>query len=222
MNTTLETETDILKSPYSKLFKELLKEIDQCMEADIPQTERFQNGFWISVKWNKNLKELALMNGFVSEVEEIEFFRNIKPRFACFTEFFVIASEATWFVNNKVECASIFWKEEMEKYSRFRNRYYFFIDYYEKGKHNYDKEYFLRATAEAFSDIHSKMLDDTPGLRSSKDWLVRSWLAHKMYFGFAQDKLDGILNPAKDKFAKGRNNKSKELSFSELLYSYTN
>ena len=74
MNTTLETEKDILKSPYSKLFKELLKEIDQCMEADIPQTERFQNGFWISVKWNKNLKELALMNGFVSEVKKLNFF----------------------------------------------------------------------------------------------------------------------------------------------------
>src|SRR4029079_2679872 len=100
MNTTLETEMDILKSPYSELFHKLLKEMDECMEVDLPETDRFQNCFWICVKWNKNLKELALMNGFKSEAEEIEFFRYIKPRFTCFTEFFVIASEALWFVNN--------------------------------------------------------------------------------------------------------------------------
>ena len=118
MNTTLETEMDILKSPYSELYRKLLKEIDQCVEVDLPETDRFQNCFWICVKWNKNLKELALMNGFKSESDEIEFFRDIKPRFTCFTEFFVIASEALWFVNNKAECPSIFWKEEIEKYSR--------------------------------------------------------------------------------------------------------
>jgi hypothetical protein len=224
MNTTLETETDILKSPYSELFHKLLNEIDQCMEMDLPETDRFQNCFWICVKWNKNLKELALMNSFKSESEEIEFFRVIKPRFTCFIEFFVIASEALWFVNNKAECPSIFWKEEIEKYSRFRNRYSFFVDYYDTGKHNYDKEYFLRATADTFSDIHSKMLDETPALRSSKDWLVRSYFAHKMYFRFVQDKQAEIDNSAKHNFNKTINNRSQLMPgyFSELLVNYLN
>jgi hypothetical protein len=226
MNTTLETEMDILKSPYSELFHKLLKEMDECMEVDLPETDRFQNCFWICVKWNKNLKELALMNGFKSESEEIEFFRYIKPRFTCFTEFFVIASEALWFVNNKAECPSIFWKEEIEKYSRFCNRYSFFLDYYQSGKHNYDREYFLRATAEKFGDIHSKMLEDTPALRSSKDWLVRSCLAHKMYFRFAQDKLATIVNSLNAKFDNVLGNKAakqksdRPKSFSQLLISY--
>ena len=225
MNTTLETETDILKSPYSELFHKLLKEIDQCMEVDLTETERFQNCFWICLKWNKNLEELALMNGFKSQSEEIEFFRDIKPRFTCFTEFFVIASEALWFVNNKAECPSIFWKEEIEKYSRFRNRYSFFLDYYETKKHNYDREYFLRATAETFSDIHSKMLDDCPALHSSKDWLVRSWFANKMYFRFAQDKLATIVNSLNGKFdnlpdIKAPKQSNLRKSFSGLLISY--
>ena len=224
MNTTLETEMDILKSPYSELFHKLLKEMDECMEVDLPETDRFQNCFWICLKWNKNLKELALMNGFKSESEEIEFFRDTKPRFTCFTEFFVIASEALWFVNNKAECPSIFWKEEIEKYSRFRNRYSFFLDYYETKKHNYDREYFLRATAETFSDIHSKMLDDCPALHSSKDWLVRSWFANKMYFRFAQDKL-AIINSLNGKFDNPGNEAPKQKSdrpksFSRLLIRY--
>ena len=226
MNTTLETEMDILKSPYSELFHKLLKDMDECMEVDLPEADRFQNCFWICVKWNKNLKELALMNGFKSEAEEIEFFRDIKPRFTCFTEFFVIASEALWFVNNKAECPSIFWKEEIEKYSRFCNRYSFFLDYYQSGKHNYDKEYFLRATAEKFGDIHSKMLEDTPALRSSKDWLVRSCLAHKMYFRFAQDKLASIVGSPDENINNRPDSKvikpASQIpqSFSELLISH--
>jgi len=226
MNPILEPGADVLKFPYSELYHKLLKEIDQCMAIQLPEIERFQNCFWTYMKWNKHLKEQALVNGFKCESEEIEFFRDIKPRFTCFTEFFIIASEALWFVNNKAGCPSIFWNEEIEKYSRFCNRYSFFLEYYDTKKHNYDREYFLRATADAFSDIHSKMLDDCPDLHSSKDWLVRSYFAHKMYFHFAQDKLAGIVDPPNEKMGNGPGNKAMEQdshlprSFSELLISY--
>jgi len=224
MNTTIESETGILQSPYSQLLRNFLNEIDECMISDLSETDRFQNCFWLCVKWNKNLRELALMNGFKNSLEEIQFFRDIKPRFSCFTEFFVIVSEAVWFVNNKAECPSIFWKEEVEKYLRFCHRYAFFINYYESGNQIYDQEYFLRATAEAFSDIHSKMLDENPALRSSKDWLVRSYFAHKMYFGFVQDKLAEIKNSSKDQINNTIHYKSQQMRgrFSELLVSYLN
>jgi len=224
MNSIIESQTDILKSPYVQLFRNLLKEIDECMAADLLETDRFQNCFWVCVKWNKNLRELALMTGFKNGLEEIKFFRDIKPRFSCFTEFFVIASEAAWFVCKSGEDRSIFWKEEIEKHLRFCNRYAFFINYFESGNQIYDKEYFLRATAEAFSDIQSKMLDETPALRSSKDWLVRSYFAHKMYFGFIQAKLAEIDNPSKQGCNKTINGRSQPMPgrFSELLVSYLN
>jgi len=229
MTSIVESDTYILKSPYSELFHSLLKEIDKCVETDLPHTVQFQNCFWASVKWYKTLKQLVMTNGFAREFEEIDFFRCIKPRFTCFIEFFVISSEALWFVNSKAECPFIFWEQEMEKYTRFYNRYSFFIDYYESGKHHYDSEYFLKTKAKAFNDIHSKLFDESPALHSSKDWLVRSYFAHKMYFRFAQDKLSGIVNSPQQKLNNRANQKSVKQnsqhmpgSFSELLVGYMN
>jgi len=109
MTSIVESDTYILKSPYSELFHSLLKEIDKCVETDLPHTVQFQNCFWASVKWYKTLKQLVMTNGFAREFEEIDFFRCIKPRFTCFIEFFVISSEALWFVNSKAECPFIFY-----------------------------------------------------------------------------------------------------------------
>jgi hypothetical protein len=176
-------------SPYSELFNQLVGEMHSCMQDCQQETDRYKNCFWIAIRYYRELKQLVLRNGFADTLEEIDFFRNIKPKFSCFVEFFVIVNEALWVTNNSDESSYAFWKEEAEKYSRFCKRHAPFINYYESGKRYLDEEYFLRETADSLSDIYSKMFDGKPFLHSSKGWLVRSYLAHKMYFRFVQEKL---------------------------------
>ena len=116
IHTILDHHVALIEPPYLDLFQNLLKSIDQCMQEDLTETERFQNCFWISSKSYQELEHLVLQNGFANAEEEIKFFRNVKPKFTCFMEFFVTASEALWFVEDKAACAPIFWKEEMGKY----------------------------------------------------------------------------------------------------------
>src|SRR5436309_2700761 len=108
-----------LEEPYEALFQAFLRQIDRCMKTNLPEAEQLQNCFWIAVKCNKKLKKLVLVKGFVNEAEEIRFFREVKPKFACFTEFFVIACEALWYISTAPDDPVILWKEEMKRYSRF-------------------------------------------------------------------------------------------------------
>jgi hypothetical protein len=189
MNSIFEAKLDTLQPRCLELFDKLLNGIEQCMKTNLPESDRFQNCFWAAIQHYKRLKRHAMDSGFASYQEEIEFFREIKPKFTSYIEFFVICTEALWYTNNCGDCPSIFWKEEAERYDRFCKRYYPFILYYESGKRDLDENYFLQATRDSVSGIYSKMFDEKPFLYSSKDWLVRSYLAHKMYDAYVKEQM---------------------------------
>ena len=177
---------------YSNLLKELSKELDDCWRNDLPEVKRFENCFWIADKFCKNIERQVLQKGFANEDEEIRFFKEIKPQFAALVEFFVIATEALWFVGSEVVCSKAFWKEETDKYKRFRERQHPFVSYYEAGETHLDAEFFLKASEDSISEVQSILFDESHHMHSRKDWLVRSYLANKMYHGFAQEKLKTI------------------------------
>src|SRR5690349_11794615 len=101
MNTIFNIHIETRETVYLELFHSLLNEIEQNWQMDIPEAEQLQLSFWTSLKHYKQLKEHALTYGFANDAAEIEYFREVKPKFTCFIEFFVISSEATWFENNK-------------------------------------------------------------------------------------------------------------------------
>jgi hypothetical protein len=189
MNSILSTKLDTLEPSYLELFDKLLIGIEQRMKMHLPDADRFQNCFWTAIQHYKELKQQVLEKGFANDLEEIEFFKEIKPKFTSYIEFFVICTESLWYTNNYGDCSSMFWKAEAERYTRFCKRYYSFILYHESGNRDMDKNYFLQATRDPIGGIYSKMFDEKPFLHSSKDWLVRSYLAHKMYDRFVKEQL---------------------------------
>src|ERR1051326_6487778 len=106
------------------------------MKTNLSEAERFEKCFWLAIKCNRKLKKMVLAKGFTNEEEEIEFFREVKLRFACLIEFFVIASEASWYISSNGSGLGIFWEEELERYARFYRKHHSFIGYYESGKHD--------------------------------------------------------------------------------------
>jgi hypothetical protein len=192
MKSTLRIKLDTRNPEYQEMFGKLLSDIENCMKQDLTEAEQYQNCFWTAAKHYKLLKNHVLMNGFLNDGEEIEYFREVKPKFTCFIEFFVIASEALWFSTSRAECVTHFWKEEAEKYSRFCIKHHDLIQYYTKNITKLDREYFMQATADPISAMYSKMFDEPPFLYSSKDWQVRSFLAHTMYAGFVKDKIKNL------------------------------
>jgi len=178
-----------VKRKYMELHSAFLAKIDECMNTSLPELEKIQNCFWASVKFAELLKEQALANGFEDEAAEIEFFREIKPEFLSYLEFFVMAFEALSYGSSGAQDLSTFWNGEMERFGRFYNKNQTFISYYHSGRRDLDKEYFLRTSVAYHGGFHANMYNEGPAFHSAKDWVIAAYFANKMFFGFAKDKL---------------------------------
>ena len=70
-----------MRQDYQLLHSQMLRDIERCMQLELPEKERAESCFWIANNhWDK-LKELIKGKAFKDESEEIEFFRNVKPQF---------------------------------------------------------------------------------------------------------------------------------------------
>ena len=220
-----------MKAHYLQLFNALLDELDQCATSSLHERKQFEQSFWISRTYNKKLIALLGECPFLNEMDEIDFFRNVKPRFTCFTEFFTIASESLLCVPDSPQRAIAFWNDELKRYVRFRRRYSSFVNYYEKGKINADKDYFLRCPSQKVGSLNVMIFDGNPEYHSSGDWLVRSLFAHKMYSRYAEDKVRESFRSLRSEaheteFAGGVGTICPKLSrgaisFSRALYNWT-
>jgi len=192
MKSFFEISSNAFGPLQREAFNRLLGEISENLESDLPEEEQLQNCFSSAMRNYESVKRHAIENGFADEEEGVVFFREVKPKFTCFIEFFVTAGEALRFANSETNDSLSFWKEEAEKYSRFCNRYSDFIGYYSGNWQYLDREYFMQSTADSITSMYSNMFDQAPFLYSSKDWLVRSFLANRMYHDFVKDKIIAI------------------------------
>lgn len=85
-----------------------------------------------------------IATGFGTEAEEIDFFRNIKPLFTGYMEFYSILYSAELFVPETAEDALQFRKEELNRSLQFLEKHKDFCDYLESGDTGCDREYFLQ------------------------------------------------------------------------------
>ena len=72
----------------------MIADIEKCMQVELAETAKVENCFWIANNYWEKLKALIDCKGFKNENEEIDFFRNVKPQFTCYKEYFTILSEA--------------------------------------------------------------------------------------------------------------------------------
>lgn len=75
--------------------------------------------FWKARDYGTQLKELLKSLDFEDENEEADFFRNVKPKFACYIEYFLRISEALLFAPIDLDDAVVFWKKGKNRFQKF-------------------------------------------------------------------------------------------------------
>ena len=178
-----------MEKSYTQLYRAMQAEISRSMQQPIPEKERIEKCFWIARDYGKKLKELIKNNDFADENEEISFFRNIKPQFVCYIEYFLMVCEALSIVPVKREAAIAFWKVEKERFRSFRGNYESFFIYYESGQHESDKTYFLRENNDLRFMPNLHIFDTDIDWCTSHDRLLRNYLAYKEYEEYCDKKL---------------------------------
>ena len=120
---------------------------------------------------------------FENEEDEIDFFRDTKPQFRSFIEYYVILSESLMFVPDHPATELIFWYEEQKRHDRFIAKNKTFIDYYEQGQTKKDKIFFLRKN---YHLENPKIFnyDNDLDLSTGQDQVLGTYLAFKKYLEY--------------------------------------
>ena len=182
-----------MKQEYQQLYKEMLTEIERCMQTDLSEMERVENCYWTADDYWEKLKELIKQSGFKSKEDEINFFKNIKPQFTSYIEYFLVLSEALLFALEEEKEAIDFWKKQGERFRRFCEKNEDFVSYYKKGLKMHDEIFFLRRNSDReYRWFTAHVYDMDPGYFTSKDHLARSYLAFKMFNKYVKEKLKSI------------------------------
>lgn len=185
-----------MKSEYQLLHQDMLQDIDRCMQLGLPEIERAESSFWISSNYWENLKEQMQVRTFKDDDEEIDFFRNVKPEFTSWMEYFVILSGALLFVPVEKLDAINYWEEESTKFKRFCNKNNQFISYYENNDQHMDSNYFLRKGAEGRALVlNPPVYDIDTTFCTTHDPLVRAYLAQKKFHGYVHKRIAELIEP---------------------------
>ena len=168
---------------YQEIYLNMLIEIGKCWQTCTPDKQKAEHCFWIAHHYCKRIKELAFQYGFLSDQEEIDFFRNVKSRFISYLDYYVILSESLMFVPEEPHAALDFWNEESKRYERFCNKHQVFVNYYESGRTHLDEAYFLRKNILP-GKLAGSQSDNEKDYITNYDLVLGNYLAHKKYLEY--------------------------------------
>jgi hypothetical protein len=140
--------------------------------------------------WGKVCK-LAKVNGFRDVRDEIIFFKEVKPSFTGFIEYYTFRYHAILFAptGNHLELKR-FWRWEERKMQRFYDDNREFCQYMREGDTRRDIEYFIRMNHQENNHHTADLIHDLDAdLISSKDPLVTVLKAYELYKQYINQKL---------------------------------
>ena len=172
-----------MKKLSDELHRQMLAEIATCSQDHFSE-----RAFRIAAKYWQSLREELKLHQFGSMLEEIDFFRNIKPQFLTESEYYSLLNYAESFcpAPNRLNDQKNFWIREMARLERFIDKNADFYMYYSSGLTNKDIIFFTRADA----DDRYYVFD---AARSGYDKLAAQYLACIRYKAFAGEKVQAVM-----------------------------
>src|ERR1700742_5135710 len=134
---------------FQEYYKQLLAAFHSHEATSRTEMEMIEACFKSSLdQWGKVCK-LVKVKGFGDVREEICFFREVKPAFTAYIEYYTFRYHAILFApqNDPLEMKR-FWRWEERKMQRFYDNNREFCRYMHEGDTRCDIEYFLRITDE--------------------------------------------------------------------------
>lgn len=172
-----------MKKLSDELYRQMLEEITTCNQDNFSEC-----AFRIAAKYWQLLRSELKLHRFESMLEEIYFFKNIKPRFETESEYYSLLNYAESFcpAPDRLNDQKNFWIREMARPEKFIDKNQGFYMYYNSGLTNRDIIFYTRADA----DNDDYVFD---AARSGYDKLVAQYLACIRYKAFAGEKVQAVM-----------------------------
>ena len=180
---------------YQEYYQQLQTAFQSLNDSDRTEMERIEACFKSSLdQWGRVCK-LVKAKDFGDVREEICFFREVKPSFTAYIEYYTFRYHAILFApqNDPLEMKR-FWRWEERKMQRFYENNREFCRYMYEGDTRCDIEYFLRVKDGNHSGLKSDLIHDLDvGLISPKDPLVTVMKAYELYDRYIKQQTFSIL-----------------------------
>lgn len=162
-----------------KLLRQFELKIKKVVSDSITPISRLTTALHLIQETSKNLKELVETNSFENQLEEINFFKKIKPVFYASKifeiDFYQFTIKTPMGDNSEI---MIYYKEELHEIQRFFKLNIFHYKYYLLGLSDLDNLYFLRNALIPAGLIH-EMPEQDSSFSSSHDYLFAKFLAYE-------------------------------------------
>ncbi len=165
---------------WELLYRQVRSDLARVCTVTEPETDNTAACFRIAFGYWKEVRRIFKERIIYDDREEIEFFREIKPAFTSWMEYYMLINQAYLFAPANEQELTTFWVEEEDRSNRFFARNRAFVEYYDSGEHFNDHVYFFSRNRSPDFSVRDQVYMDED-CRSSHDSLVRSLLAYRMY-----------------------------------------
>ena len=188
------------------------------------RNEYAERGIKLSIDILEKLKTNFLKYRFRSKAEEVDFFRKIKPLFACkliyYNEIYNILSNKP-FASDKL--VRKYYKAELNKLETYFNENLEFYKYYRTGSAFLDNKYFVRGTYDVRMTLDSFYFQADNRFSTSHDYKVAMILANDMIKVFIEEQLakldtSNLLPPKEKDVASLQKWTGSKVALIELIY----
>lgn len=131
-------------SSYDQLYATLIRELDHCGGRGLPLLISIELRFRIAEQYNRRLLKQVEDNGFTDPDDEINFYKNILPKFIAESAYYCLLNYAHNFCPADSEEKNAFWNRQANRIEKYKQRYPEFVAYYESGENRDDLKYYMR------------------------------------------------------------------------------
>src|ERR1700741_2395256 len=160
---------------YDDISKENLSR-----QPDSGETQWLEDAFYnCLVRWQEVNNRFSSY-GFLDEMQEILFFKYIKPSFIGMLNYYAWRCQCILFRPAAESERTRYYKQELNKSEKFLLDHADFCTYYKERCFNLDHEYFTRTFTKS-TGFYEKLKDGSDGLTSVKDSLAAEMISHILY-----------------------------------------
>lgn len=182
-----------MNAKYNQLLNELIEQLN-FINLEIDDTlVRCEKGIEIISKSVKKLKAQFIKDNFTTEAQEIEFFKNIKPKFTSKLIYYniVYKIEARMPYGGE-RVVKKYLNSELEKIKNYFYNNHEFNKYHRTGSVYLDNKYYVRGEINIKLAIDSFFFEVDQSFATSHDFKLAKILAHDLVQVYLEDKLRSI------------------------------
>ncbi|AIG30305.1 tetracycline regulation of excision, RteC [Flavobacterium psychrophilum] len=213
-----------MNSKINLLLSDLNEQLN-FIDLEIDDTlKRCEKAIEIIIKSIQKLKILFLKENFKNQEQEIDFFKNIKPKFTSKLVYYnIVYKIETKNPYGGERVVKKYLNNELDKLKRYFDNNLDFYKYYRTGNNYLDFKYFVRGNFDVKLTIDSFFFEVDHNFSTSHDFKVAKILAHDLVQVYLEAKLLALTNKGpKEKSQHNHNTKltwtAPKVALIELLY----